>query len=285
MAESRTVVVAVDGSKDSARAVEWAVPEARSRQLPLVLVHSVPRLLREEDRPPEGDEQERVDFVLRDARQRAAHSPAVEVTERRLEPAGLEIGPSIIDAVGADDLLVVGARGHGKVAGLVLGSVSQYAARHSPGTVVVVRESHDSTATRVVVGLDDSAASQRALDWALSRATVHGDEVVALRAWRGTALHGAANVLPLPVDAVWQQDQEHAQLEADLGPWREKHPGVRLVPETVPGHPGHLLAIASQHAGLVVVGAGGRGTVAATLLGSVTLSVLHHARCPVAVVR
>ncbi len=284
MNESPAVVIAVDGSEDSARAVEWAVPEARSRQLRLVLVNSVPNLLGDADALP-GRDQERVDRVVQDAKLLAARHPAVDISVQRLEPFGLDVGPSLVEAVRPDDLLVVGARGHGKVTGLVLGSVSQYAARHAPGTVVVVRESHDPTATRTVVGLDQSAGAQRALDWALDRAVGQGGEVVALRTWRGSALHGAANVLPLPEDAEWRQEQEDSRLEADLGPWRDKHPGVRLVPEAVPGHPGHLLATSSQHAGLLVVGAGGRGPVAATLLGSVTMAVLHHARCPVAVVR
>ncbi|HEX7188027.1 MAG TPA: universal stress protein [Actinomycetes bacterium] len=284
MSEKRAVLVAVDGSEDSARAVEWAVPEARRQQLPLVLVHAVPHLLREDVAPPVADQRARMDRVLREARQRAAQTPAVETEIRRLEPLGLDVGPAIVDSAAPGDTLVVGARGHGKMAGVVLGSVSQYAVRHATGTVVVVRPRADESATRTVVGFDQTPGAQRALDWAMSRSADQG-EVTAMRAWHGTALYGTANPLPLPEDAVRQQEKEQAMLDAELAPWREKHPDVRLIGEAVPGHAGHLLAVASEHAALVVVGSRGRGPLATTLLGSVGQAVLHHARCPVAVVR
>lgn len=285
MAENPTVLVAVDGSDDSMRAVEWAVSEARRREVPLGLVHVVPHLLHEDDAPPIADQRARVDRVLQAARQQAAHAPAVPTEIRRLEPLGFEIGPALVDGTRPGDTLVVGARGHGRVTGLVLGSVSQFAVRHASGTVVVVRQQADEAATRTVVGLDDSPAAQRALDWAMQRAAASGGGVTALRTWRGSALHGAANVLPLPVDAAWQQEKERDALEADLTPWRDKYPDVQLLGEAVPGHPGHLLAVAAQHAALVVVGSRGRGPLAGTLLGSVSQAVLHHAHCPVAVVR
>ena len=84
---------------------------------------------------------------------------------------------------------------------------------------------------------------------------------------------------------AWSRRGERLRLEAELEPWREKYPDVRLLAEAVPGHPGHLLAVASQHAALVVVGSRGRGTLTETLLGSVSQAVLHHAHCPVAVLR
>lgn len=285
MAENRSVLVAVDGSDDSLRAVEWAVPAARYGAVPLVLVHVAPHLLSEDDAPPIADQRTRVDQVLQVARQRAAHAPAVETEVRRLEPRGFEIGPALVAAAGPGDTVVIGARGHGKVTGLVLGSVSQYAARHATGTVVVVRRQVDAAATRIVVGFDDSPGAQRALGWAMQRAAGQGGDVTALRTWRGTALHGASNVLPLPTDAAWQQQNERDRLDVELAPWRDKYPGVALIGEAVPGHPGHLLAVAAEHAALVVVGSRGRGALAGTMLGSVSQAVLHHAHCPVAVVR
>ena len=74
-----------------------------------------------------------------------------------------------------------------------------------------------------------------------------------------------------------------ARLEDLLAGWREKYPAVETGTEIMHAHPGHLLAQASAHADLVVLGrqpsqTGGSGA------GSVIHAVLHHARGPVAVV-
>ncbi|MEO7979572.1 MAG: universal stress protein [Sporichthyaceae bacterium] len=149
-----------------------------------------------------------------------------------------------------------------------------------------MRDSHDSAATRTVVGVDGSAGADRALDWGLARAAVHGEDVVALRAWHGHLRHDAdGQPRSQPTVADWRHEHELAVLRSHLQPGRDRHPDVRLVPDAVHGHPGHLLSVASQHAALLVIGVGHRGPVAEVLLGSVAQSVLHHSRCPVAVVR
>ena len=279
------IVVAVDGSEDSSRALEWAVREGRTHGLPLVLVHCVPHLLRDADLPVGAAGRAADDEVLKAARHRAEQVVGAAVSVQRLEPHGLDAGPALVAAAGLDDLLVVGARGYSRVAGMLLGSVSRFVVRHAAGPVVVVRPRADSHAGRTVVGFDDSPSAQLALDWALARAARTGGDVVAVRAWRGSALHGALNVLPLPVDAAWQQEMQRLALEDEVVPWREKWAGVHLVAEAVPGHADHVLTDASRHAGLVVVGASRRGAAAEALLGSVEESVLHHGACSVAVVR
>ena len=211
MAEKRAVVVAVDGSEGSTLAVEWAVPEAQPQQLPLVLVHAVPRLLREDDAPASADQRARMDRVLSGARERAALAPAVETESRRLEPLGFEVGSAIVESAAPGDTLVVGSRGHGKVAGLVLGSVSQHAVRHASSTVVVVRPQADESATRTVVGFDRTPGAQQALDWAMSRSATraarsrpcvlwhgncpvwHGQSAAAARGRRPATGEGAGN--------------------------------------------------------------------------------------------
>ena len=145
MGEKRKVVVAVDGSADSSRAVEWAVAEARSQGLPLQLVHAVPHLLQEDEAPPVADQRTRVDQVLQAGRQMAAHAPAVETEVRRLEPFGLEVAPAIVSVAEPGDLFVLGARGHGRVLG---------ARRRGAGLrpTVVRRDQHVLGAVETVVG-------------------------------------------------------------------------------------------------------------------------------------
>ena len=279
------IVVAVDGSDDSTRALEWAIREAKVHGRPLVLVHCVPQLLRDTDEPVGPGDRAANDLVLGAARHRAEQVIGAAISVRRLEPRGLDAGPALVVAAGIEDLLVVGARGHSRVAGMLLGSVSHYVVRHAAGPVAVVRPRADGFASRTVVGFDDSPVAQHALEFALARAARAGGDVVVVRAWRGAALHGGLNVLPLPVDAAWQQEKQRLALEEEIVPWREKWPGVRMVGEAVPGHAAHILVDASRHAGLVVVGSSRHAAAAQAVLGSVEESVLHHASSPVVVVR
>ncbi|MEU6998694.1 universal stress protein, partial [Nonomuraea sp. NPDC046570] len=70
-----------------------------------------------------------------------------------------------------------------------------------------------------------------------------------------------------------------------LIPWRVKHPDVQMNESAVCEHPVSALAEASRTADLVVVGSRGLGGFASAVLGSVSHGILHHAHCPVAVVR
>ena len=85
---------------------------------------------------------------LQDVRSAAEDLVAQAISDARADISGLEIERSVvqgaaakvlIDAASADDLLVVGSRGHSELAGLLLGSVSQQCVHHSPCPVVVVR--------------------------------------------------------------------------------------------------------------------------------------------------
>jgi nucleotide-binding universal stress UspA family protein len=141
-----SVVVGVDGSRGSSEALRWAIAEARLRKAPLRAVHAwvyvqpdVPSLV--------GYPYEYVHSVVDDRRQ-AAELTLERATSELAEAHDIEIerilaeGPAarvLIEAVGADDLLVVGSRGHGGFTSLLLGSVSQQCAHHAPCPVVIVR--------------------------------------------------------------------------------------------------------------------------------------------------
>jgi nucleotide-binding universal stress UspA family protein len=86
--------------------------------------------------------------------------------------------PVLIDASQNADLLLVGSRGRGGFAGMLLGSVSRHCAAHAHCPVVVVRGGHDSTVERrrrIVVGVDGSPSSRRAPEWAAAEAKLHDD--------------------------------------------------------------------------------------------------------------
>ncbi len=136
---ARRIVVGVDGSECSVRALEWAVDEARRSGAALQLVSAwlFPMALGYAFSRTVSDEQKVAQQVI-DLSMASVHAlaPEIEVTGETGEqmPAAALVAAS----VGAD-LLVVGTRGHGGFEGMLLGSVSQHCARHATCSVVVVR--------------------------------------------------------------------------------------------------------------------------------------------------
>ena len=283
----KPIVVGVDGSSDSDRAVEWSLLEAQLSGAPLVLLHSIPRPpgAGHDDAMPET--RERSDRAIAHSEALATEYHGVSFSRRRMEALGLTPAAAMVEASETAAIVVVGARGHGGFAGLLLGSVSQHAARHAACPVVTVRAPKDPGSHRVVVGVDGSVPAEKALTYALSHAQRRNREVTAILAWRGPTLHGIGVAVPIAPDARQQQQQQRHQdeLEEWLAPWRKKFPDVKLDGEAIPGHAGRLLIDASEHAALIVVGSRGQGAFTGLLLGSVSQAVLDHARCPVAVVR
>jgi nucleotide-binding universal stress UspA family protein len=171
-------------------------------------------------------------------------------------------------------LVVVGSRGRGGFAGLLLGSTSLHVAMHAPAPVVVLRpptsdRSPGSSAGRIVVGIDGSPQSTCAIRFAVGRAHVRGAELTAVR-----------------VRQSQQTRRQDRALPADcLDPWRRRFPDVDIEEKTVVGNVGSALVDESAGADLLVVGSRGRGGFRGLMLGSVSHACLHHAHCPVAVVR
>jgi nucleotide-binding universal stress UspA family protein len=159
-----------------------------------------------------------------------------------------------------------GSRGLGAVGTLFLGSTGVELTARAACPVVAVR-GREHKAQRIVVGVDGSDTSLRALEY--------GFDEAALRGARLTAIHAV----------------EHPVNEADSGitdtvaRLRERFTDVPAELTTVTAHPAEALINASADADLLVVGSRGRGGFRGLLLGSVSQTVLHHADCPVAVQR
>jgi nucleotide-binding universal stress UspA family protein len=132
------IVVGVDGSEHAARAVRWAVEEARLRGAELELVHAVP----DRDMPPYGIAPPPAEEELRAAGIELIDNTLTEVETGKLEvERTAESGTParrLCKAAEGADLLVVGARGYGGFRGLLLGSVTQQVVAHAPCPVVVV---------------------------------------------------------------------------------------------------------------------------------------------------
>ncbi|MFI7445995.1 universal stress protein [Nonomuraea sp. NPDC049714] len=273
---SRFVVVGVDGSKAAAVALDWAVDDAARRGLVLRVV-----LVRQPwaaEHPRSADYESRTEQchrLLDAAADRArARSPGLETTTALVTGAVVERLRTESETA---DTVVIGSRGLGGFAGLVLGSAGLGLAGHTHGPLVIVRGPAHASYGEVVVGFDGSSGSDAAIAYALEQARARRARLHAVygRPYPMTAPH-PAGFGPLPPDAL--------DLEERLSSWRERYPELEVVGSVVPGHPAPVLADASRGADLVVLGSRGLGGLAAAVLGSVSHAVLHRAHCPVAVI-
>ncbi|MFF0311271.1 universal stress protein [Streptosporangium sp. NPDC004379] len=278
------VVAAVDGSPDADRAVRWAADDAFRRRLPLRLVHVVERGPYDVPRfaAPEWPGALVVSGrrVLEEAESRArAHQPTLEVTTELIEGSRTR---SLCEQAGDAAEIVLGSRGLGGFASALLGSVSTYVAGHVRCPVVVVRPGGEEHRREVVVGVDDSPQSDPALAYAFEQARVRGCPLRAVHAWQ-LPVHAFAPDVTYDMDEV--RRYQDRMVREKLTAWREKLPDVPVIEDVSSAHPVDALVEASAEADLVVVGSRGMGTIGSAILGSVSRGVLHHARCPVAVVR
>ncbi|MEU3265035.1 universal stress protein [Streptomyces bacillaris] len=137
---------------------------------------------------------------------------------------------------------------------------------------------------RIVVGVDGSDPSIKALHWAVRQAELTGDTVEAVNSWEYPATSWASMMPGLPEDfdpqALATVSLNEA-LEEALG----EEGAAKVTKVVVIGTPAQTLLDRARGANLLVVGARGRSGLKATLLGSVSLHVTQHAPCPVTVVR
>jgi nucleotide-binding universal stress UspA family protein len=143
MSEWKTIVVGVDGSPGSRTALTWAAAEAADHGAELVVVNVWEHTLL----PPAGSVTVSEHYVP-DPSQRTAQDLVQVIKEELGEQPPVLVQPRVkqgspakvlIEESTNADLLVVGTRGHGGFAGLVLGSVSQHVAAYAQCPVTVVR--------------------------------------------------------------------------------------------------------------------------------------------------
>jgi nucleotide-binding universal stress UspA family protein len=291
---SARFVVGVDGSDAGRHALRWAVGEAALRGALVHVVHawSVPSAMTRISPytapiDPGDYEQWAKNSLESDV---ALIAGEIGVAAEPMITTELVAGHAVdvlLTRAAYADLLVVGNRGRGGFKGLLLGSVSQQCATHASRPVAVVRQrSLLRERSDVVVGVDGSACSQAALEYAMREAADRNARLVVANAWWVAHPHTTEDMLPLvSVDrgAHIAQSRElmHDMLDKATasGPCPER---VDLVPVEDAAAPG-LLALAAD-AGSLIVGSRGRGGLAGMLLGSVSQQCLHHAACTVIVV-
>ncbi|MEU3741455.1 MULTISPECIES: universal stress protein [unclassified Streptomyces] len=283
----RTVIAGIDGSRESLAAAEWAAGEASRRRLPLRLLHvrdpspGVRATLAGAKRSlwPDGEAQSAAGAL------RIRHPDLDVATDDVLgRPA------EILCTAKDQELLVLGSRGLGRLAGFLLGSVSLAVMARSTTPVVLVRAEDTSSAREwlpsgdVVVGLDTAQPSDAVLEFAFAHAERHGVTLRALHSWQLPPLYGGD-----PTGARLSAQSELATVRGEvlaeiLAPWREKFPTVAVTERCRLGHPARDLVEASRDAALLVVGRMEHRANVGAHIGSVTHAVLHHSVTAVAVV-
>ncbi len=285
---AKPVVAATDGSGEALRAVEWAAREALLRSAPLRIVSaaSLPRMVLLQLRP---ERDAALGFVrqYRDQALAAAAARAAEMAPGLLidtEPVEGQAERAVTGSGSGAVMLVVGFRGIGAFAAMVLGSVARYAADHAACPVVVVRDQAADVRRLVGVGVGDLDDCADALAFAFEEAALRQAGLMAVHAWHapqaGTSWGGTQFPPPgLRVAAA----AAGRQLTLLMDTWQEKYPDVPVSHDVVHGHPGRGLGARAAPADR-----GGLGRHAAHHAlrgpGSVRHAVLNHARGPVAIV-
>lgn len=293
---STRVVAGYDDSAESAAAVRWAAAEAARFGACLQVVH----VWGFAGEPHGGAGTSRLGEQVMAAVQRIADAGAdiARDTAPDVEVSALvrhgPVAEVLVDLSRDALLVVVGRRGSGQVAGGLLGSVA-HAVLHLAHCPVVVVPAVDAGSipgvgfNEVVAGFDGSAAAYQTLDAAAAAARVRGGGVRVLTAWspasetRSTTYWAVAYPDVSPGEVALER-AERAQAKAREW-WETRHADVPVDWELPIGRPVDALVKASVDAGLVVVGARGRGGLASLLLGSVSRAVVHGAHGPVEVTR
>lgn len=281
------VVVAADGSPPALRAVRLAAAEARRRNRPLRVVHAfawhqvrVPiAVLRTS--PSHGLRQQAEHIVGEAVREAAKAAPRLTVTGEVVDgdPATVLVRESQHAA-----LIVLGDRGLGGFAALLLGSIATQVSTHAECPVLVARGAEHSDGP-IVVGVDGSPLSQQAVTFAAETAAMRQIPVVAIHTYQHPASTGPGDMQPLVYDERQLRDEESRVLAESIAGLAERYPQMPVTSRVVRGRAAQHLIAESERAQMVVVGAHGHSTLTGLVLGSVSHALLHHAACPVAIVR
>ncbi|WP_091348729.1 universal stress protein [Micromonospora rhizosphaerae] len=281
------ILVGYDGSADAKVALDWALDEAGRSGRPVRLAYVfewvtvagwlgpgvAPGMW-----PDESARRQVEDLVRRAAAEAAAERPGLTVQGEVFDgPPALVLQERSAEAA----LLALGSRGHGGFAGLLAGSTVVAVTAHAHCPVVVVREGQVATSGPVVVGVDGSDTSLLALGFAVERAAQRDVPLRVMRIWEPPG----ERFVPPGFDPEKATATARAGVEQALSQWRKTFPDVEVDVRVAPGNPAALLVEASREAQLEVVGSRGRGGLRGMLLGSVSQQLVHHAHCPVAVVR
>ena len=274
------------GNSEGLKALQWAAREAQTRKAELYLVrayewnsHLTPW--------ESGADHTMLQHFREGAEARVRHA-ARTVHEQYPDVAvrgeAIDDDPrkALLDRAEHACVTVVGSRNLGTFGAATLGSVSTVIAAQAASPVVVVEgvPGQEEENPEVVVGIDDSLLNAQVLEFGFDFASRHGRPLHAIYCWPRDPLADAQWRTPPP-----PPERADRWLAEAMTGWAEKYPDVTVHHSVVRDRPVSGLLAASLSQELLVVGSHSRHPRVSALLGSVSQGVLHHARCPVAVIR
>ena len=288
-----SVVVALDGSTGDEPVLDWATDEAARLGAPLRVVSVVDpgvqltpyeALVSGSPSLADGLEQGARQVLDRATARVRDRVPGLHVATA--VPWGPPAAAIVRLSVGALRV-VVGAPGRGRLERMLLGSVALPVVAHAGCPVAVVPADTDVVRPRrIVVAVDGSEASGRAVETSLSSARASGASVTCVLGWH-LEVHRGVVVTEPGSDSWVEVEQRYAALVHEVvDPVAARYPGVDVTVDIRHGSPSKAVveAGAELDADLVVVGRRGHGGFAGLLLGSVSRQVVQHAGRVVVVV-
>ena len=274
------IIVGVDESPYARAALRWAVDHAGTSGAPITAVMAWGYIDQHHLEPDTGFDPRYSSAIaskVLDELVASAVDPGAVAEQRAVCDLPAR---ALLDAADGAGLLVVGARGMGGFRGLLLGSVSRQVLHDAACPVTVVHDDASRGARPVVVGVDDSDPSRRALAWAAEHARRRGVSLVPVHAFQS----------PSPAHFWYPPDRDPEELRRRASSFLQTQvatvdtSGVDLDCRAVDDRASAALLDAGALASLIVVGSRGRGQVVGSILGSVSDQVAHHATCPVVIV-
>ncbi|MBK0421250.1 universal stress protein [Leucobacter sp. CSA2] len=279
---SENYVIGVDGSEQSRAALAWGLERAKQRNASVELLHVA----------DDSFLSESVAFLS----EAQAASEAMLKTEieyaRSLGFEGVCKGTAVVghpiaeveEASKRADLVILGAHAGSRFAGSFFGTraVKVAATAHCPVAVIPAPEPVEHKT--VVVGIDGSEASQKAIAFAAEEASTRGLPLTAVYAWMPPLTPG--------LEYLWSEELVSSQRSAaeeaiaiGVAGLATRYPELEIRREIVQSPPVAALVDAARGAEMIVVGSRGRGGISRLLLGSVSHGVLQALPCPVVVTR
>lgn len=263
------VVVGYDGSDFAVRALDWALDEAELRGDPLTVCHA----WRPEPPAPASALRRAAERVVRQGteRARARRSDGLPVEADLYQGSAAE---RLVELSADAELVVVGSCVPGEPGRAALGTVRRTVAAQARCPVIMARG--PVRGGPVAVGVNGDGDIDLVLDFACREAVARRLPLNVVHAWQCRPVHAGAD---MPYEPAIIRACAEERMTQVLGPWRSRYPNLLIEVSAAEGPARQELLEAAVDATLVVVGAPG------TRCGSMTIFMLDHAPCSVAIVR